>query len=42
MSPFLKFVLRHSIVTKMLAQERGTVNVKSDTAHSVHSNKAGL
>ena len=42
MSPFLKFVPGHSIATKMLAQERGTVNVKSDTAHNVDSNKVGL
>lgn len=36
------FVLRHSIVTKMLAQENGTVNVKSDTACHGYSNKICL
>lgn len=36
MNPFLEFVPGHSIVTKMIAQENGTVNVKSDTTDPVH------
>ena len=42
MSPFLEFVPGHSIAIKMLAQERGAVNVKSDTAQNAHSRKACL